>query len=170
MAGKVEVPLKIYRIRDVDVVLDRDLAGYYGVETRQFNRAVLRNITRFPNDFSFVLEKQEFSNLMCQFGTSSLHGGRRKSPRVFTEHGAVMAASLLKSDKAVKMSVLVVRAFVAMRRELQALEGMQSRLEKVEEVLVAHDEGLRELVEKIRPLFMAPEVKKGKIGFRAQRG
>jgi hypothetical protein len=86
---------RIFAFRGGSVMLDSDLAILYGVETGQFNRAILRNAQRFPADFAFQLTRQEFTNLKCQFGTSSLHGGRRKLPWVFTEHGAIMAATIL---------------------------------------------------------------------------
>ncbi len=90
-------------------MLDSDLALLYGAETRYFNRAVQRNAARFPAEFSFVLTRKEFSDLMFQIGTSKGRGGRRKLPRVFTEHGAIMAATILNSEQAVAMSVYVIR-------------------------------------------------------------
>jgi len=86
---------RIFAIRSESVMLDSDLAIFYGVETRVFNRAIARNVHRFPADFAFQLQRQEFSILRSQIVTSSSHGGRRKLPRVFTEHGAIMAATIL---------------------------------------------------------------------------
>jgi len=86
---------RIFAIRGESVVLDSDLAVLYGVTTGNFNKAVLRNVSRFPTAFSFVLTRKEFAYLMFQIGTSSSHGGRRTLPRVFTEHGAIMAATIL---------------------------------------------------------------------------
>jgi len=86
---------RIFTFRGESVMLDSDLAVLYGVETRVFNKAVVRNASRFPAEFAFVLTRKEFAYLMFQIGTSSSHGGRRKLPRVFTEHGAIMAATIL---------------------------------------------------------------------------
>ena len=107
---------KIYLIRGQKVMLDNDLAELYGVETKVLNQAVKRNAGRFPEDFMFQLTAIEFENLKSQFVTSSWeHGGRRKLPWAFTEHGAIMAAAVLNSPRAVEMSVFVVRAFVHLR-------------------------------------------------------
>jgi phage regulator Rha-like protein len=118
--------------------LDSDLASIYGVETKALNRAVKRNRDRFPQDFVFQLSEDEWKNLRYQIGTSSLgHGGRRRPPYVFTEHGAIMAANVLNSQRAVQMSVFVVRAFLKMRallgdkRELaQKLASLEKELKK----------------------------------------
>lgn len=96
--------LRIHSIRNQPVVLDSDLAAAYGVTTGNFNKAVGRNLARFPEEFSFVLTKEEFDGLMFQIGRSKGRGGRRKPPRVFTEHGALMSATILNSDRAVAMS------------------------------------------------------------------
>jgi hypothetical protein len=101
--------LPIRHVRGQAVVLDSDLAAVYGVTTSNLNKAIARNRDRFPPDFCFRLDPQELANLKFQFGTSSSHGGRRKIPRVFTEHGAIMAATILNSPRAVAMSVYVVR-------------------------------------------------------------
>jgi hypothetical protein len=122
----------IYEIRGERVMLDSDLASIYGVETKALNRAVKRNRDRFPKDFVFLISEDEWKNLRYQIGTSSSrrehpslryqigtsslgHGGRRNRPYVFTEHGAIMAANVLNSRRAVQMSVFVVRAFLKMR-------------------------------------------------------
>ena len=126
---------KIITIRGQQVMLDRDLAGIYQVETKVLNQAVKRNIEKFPTDFMFQLTKEEFENLKSQFVTSSW-GGIRKLPFVFTEHGCFQASSVLKSDIAKRMSVFVVRAFVAMKHYLQLpnssneLRGLIDRLER----------------------------------------
>jgi hypothetical protein len=106
----------VHVVRGQRVMLDADLAALYGVETRRLNEQVKRNITRFPDAYMFQLTAEEFANLMSQIATSSSrHGGRRKLPYVFTEHGAVMLASVLNSERAVAMSLVVVRTFVALR-------------------------------------------------------
>jgi hypothetical protein len=167
MKSEALVP-KIYTIRNEPVVLDSDLALLYGTETRQFNRAIRRNAPRFPSDFAFVLTRQEFTNLMFQIGTSSSHGGRRKLPWVFTEHGAIMAATILNSKRAVAMSVYVVRAFVKMRRELLADATLEARLQKIDKTLLTHDAALRDVYQKLRPLLLPPPEKpQRRIGFQA---
>jgi len=137
---------RIVVIRRQKVILDADLAELYGVETRRLNEQVRRNRNRFPADFIFELTAEEFANLKSQFATSSW-GGRRKLPLAFTEHGAIMAANVLKSPQATQMSVFVVRAFVKMRsaftdtrelaRTLAALESeLKSRLDVHEAAIV----------------------------------
>ena len=96
---------RVFTVRETPVMLDSDLALLYGVETKQFNRAVQRNAGRFPTEFSFVLTRKELRDLRCQIGTSKGRGGHRYLPRVFTEHGAIMAATILNSERAVAMSV-----------------------------------------------------------------
>jgi ORF6N domain len=100
---------KIYVVRNEPVVHDSDLALLYGVTAGNFNKAINRNKPPFPSDFSFVLTRKEFAHLIFQSGTSRSRGGRRKLPRVFTEHGAIMAAMVLNSQRAVAISVYVVR-------------------------------------------------------------
>ena len=157
---------RIFTIRDGPVVVDSDLAQLYGVETRVFNKAIKRNAARFPKDFAFQLTRQEFTNLKFQIGTSRSHGGRRKLPWVFTEHGAIMAATILNSERAVAMSVYVVRAFVKMCRELLANATMEVRLQKIEKTLLTHDAALRDVFQKLRPLLLPPPEKpKRQIGF-----
>jgi ORF6N domain len=113
-AGRIDNLIR--EIRGRRVMLDSDLAAIYGVETKALNRAVKRNAYRFPKDFVFPVSPNEWENLKCQIGTSSFsHGGRRGRPYVFTEHGAIMAANVLNSRRAVQMSVFVVRAFLKMR-------------------------------------------------------
>src|SRR5512145_744779 len=112
VTGNIES--RILFIRGQKVMLDADLAELYGVETRRLNEQVSRNIERFPVDFMFQLTAEEFANLKSQFATSSW-GGRRKLPYAFTEHGAIMAASVLNSQRAIEISVHVVRAFVRLR-------------------------------------------------------
>jgi len=129
---------RIFIIRDLKVMLDSDLAKLYGVATRDLNKAFKRNIKRFPRDFCFELNATETEDLMFQIGTSSSqHGGRRKLPYVFTEHGVAMLSAILKSEKAVAMSVFIVRAFIQLRESLvinknPELEGRVSRLESVQ--------------------------------------
>lgn len=122
---------RIYSIRGFQVMLDRDLAELYGVEVRYLNRAVKRNIERFPQEFSFLLNNQEMSNLKFHFGTSSW-GGKRKNSRVFTEQGVAMLSAVLRSEIAVKMSIKIMKAFIEMRRFIQSNAQLFSRIDILE--------------------------------------
>jgi len=121
----------IHTIRERQVILDSDLAIAYDVETKALNRAVKRNLERFPQDFMFQLTMTEFSNLRCQNGTSS-YGGRRYMPYVFTEHGVIMLASLLKSETSVAVSIQIVNAFVSMRKFVLQNVNLFQRLDSIE--------------------------------------
>ncbi len=148
--------LRLLRVRDESVLLDSDLAALYGVETKAFNKAIKRNARRFPADFAFQLTAEEFAALRFQIGTSNGRGGRRYAPWVFTEHGAIMAATILNSERAVTMSTYVVRAFVRLRRELLTNATLELRLTKIERELLSHDAVLRSLHAKIQPLLLPP--------------
>ncbi|WP_316812598.1 ORF6N domain-containing protein [Pedobacter heparinus] len=122
---------QIYTIRGKQVMMDRDLAALYGVETRNLNKAVNRNITRFPKEFMFQLTDEEFKNLMFQNGTSSW-GGTRKLPYVFAEHAVLMLSAVLKSETAVNVSVQIISAFIEMRKFLRDNAEVLTRLDNVE--------------------------------------
>ncbi|HWR98424.1 MAG TPA: ORF6N domain-containing protein [Candidatus Methanoperedens sp.] len=157
-------------VRGHKVLLDADLAALYGVETRRLNEQVRRNIDRFPDDFRFQLTGREFDNLKSQIATSSAGwGGKRKLPMVFTEHGALMAASVLNSPKAVAMSILVVRAFVKLRNILATHRHLAAKLDELERKLSTHDEQFVVLFDAIRTLMEAPEPTRKRIGFGADR-
>jgi len=160
---------KILTVRRQRVVLDSDLAALYGVPTKRLNEAVRRNAERFPDDFCFLLNFEEVANLKSQIATSSLvHGGRRKLPTAFTEHGALMAATVLRSQRAVQMSLYLVRAFVRMRDEILANVAILKRLAEIDRRLLEHDVVLREVVGRLQPLLNAPaedKPPKRKIGF-----
>ena len=160
---------RIFAFRGESVMLDSDLAILYGVTTAAFNQAIKRNLHRFPVDFSFVLTSDEFAALISQIVISKGRGGRRKLPRVFTEHGAIMAATILSGERAVAMSVYVVRAFVKMRRELLADATLEARLQKIEKTLLSHDSALRDVIQKLRPLLLPPpDPPKPRIGFHRE--
>src|ERR1044072_8297801 len=126
----------IYEVRGERVMLDSDLASIYDVETKALNRAVKRNRDRFPKDFVFQLSEDEWKKLRYQVGTSTLgHGVRRSRPYVFTEHGAIMAANVLNSRRAVQMSVFVVRAFLKMRALLGDKRDLAQKLAVLEKEL-----------------------------------
>jgi hypothetical protein len=161
----------IYLIRGKRVMLDADLAAVYGVPTKRLNEQVKRNRDRFPSDFAFRLSRAEVMELnRSQIATGSQkHRDSRFPPLAFTEYGAVMAANVLNSARAVRMSVYIVRAFVRMREELFARSGMERRLARIEKTLLGHDAALRDLYEKIRPLLLPPpESPKRQIGFHVK--
>jgi hypothetical protein len=138
----------------------------YGVSTKRFNEAFKRNSGRFPEDFAFRLTLREAENLRSHIATSSLnlvtdgrneaYGGRRHLPWAFTEHGAVMAANILRGERAVRMSVFVVRAFVRMREQVAANRAILARLAEIDDRLLGHDDALRDLYEKLLLLLDPP--------------
>ncbi len=159
----------IYLIRGQRVMLDSDLAAIYQVTTRRLNEQLRRNRRRFPGDFAFQLTAGEFTNLKSQIATSSSHGGKRKLPWMFTEHGAIMLASVLNSDIAVQASVRVVRAFVRLREMVAANAQLASRLEELERRLDSHDEAIIDLFAALRRLLEPAEPqKKREIGFHVR--
>jgi hypothetical protein len=164
----------ILTMRGQKVILASDLARIYGVETFRFNEAVKRNLARFPEDFLFRLSNDEWAELKSLTSRNAiLKPGRGKHqkypPYAFTEHGALMAANLLKSPRAIEMSVYVIRAFVRMRGELAQNQQWARRLAEIEKTLMGHDSALRDLYNKIRPLLTPPEPKRGEIGFHTVR-
>ena len=158
---------QIHLIRGQRVMLDSDLAAIYGVPTKHLNQALKRNLKRFPKDFAFQLTPDDFANLKSQIVTSSSHGGRRKLPTVFTEHGAIMLASILNSARAVDMSVFVVRAFAQMRETFLASRQLTAKLDELEKRVGGHDETLAALIDAIRPLLepAVDEKRRREIGF-----
>ena len=157
---------KIYLIRNQKVMLDNDLAGLYGVTTRRFNEQVRRNIERFPEDFMFQLTDEEYKILRSQIATSSIkHGGRRYIPYAFTEHGAIMAATVLNSPKAVEMSIFVVRAFVKLREIISGNKELVRKLNELENKYEKHDKDIKAIIDAIRQLMSPPEKPVRKIGF-----
>jgi len=154
-------------IRDQKVLLDADLAALYGVETKRFNEQVKRNRARFPDDFMFQLTEEEFAALRSQNATSNTNrGGRRYLPYAFTEHGAIMAATILNSPWATEVSVYVVRAFVRLREVLASQEALAQRLDRLEASLTEHDQAISDILKALRQLMMPPDPpKKRQIGF-----
>lgn len=138
-----ELRNRIYVIRGQQVMLDKDLAELYGVQTRDLNKAVKRNIERFPEDFMFQLTKEETGNLMFQFGTSSW-GGTRKLPYVFTEHGVSMLSSVLRSKTAIEVNIRIMRAFVAIRKYLAPVRCTPCPVETEVKRLAAYIEEILE--------------------------
>src|SRR5690606_4912568 len=141
-----EIKNLIYTIRDKQVMLDSDLASLYQVETKNLNKAVKRNMERFPVSFCFQLTEEETQNLRFQIGTSSLnYGGRRYLPYVFTEQGVAMASAILRSDIAVKVSVEIMEAFVEMRRMLISNASLFHRLDNIELKQLQADQKFEEI-------------------------
>ncbi len=160
---------RILEVRGQRVLLDSDLADLYEVDTKRLNEQVKRNADRFPADFMFQLSPDEFANLKSQFATSSW-GGKRKLPNAFTEHGAIMAASVLNSKRAVEMSVYVVRAFVQLREMLSSQKVLAEQLAKLERRVGHHDNSLAEIIDTLRGLMERPAPAKRGIGFTAKWG
>jgi phage regulator Rha-like protein len=159
---------KIYLIRGHKVMLDRDLAELYGVETKQLKRAVKRNMDRFPGDFMFELDDQELENLRSQFGTSSW-GGVRYAPMAFTEQGVAMLSSVLNSKRAIAVNIQIIRVFTKMRQLLMAHKDILLKLEKLEGKTDKHDENFRIVFDYLKELLNPPSGPMRKIGFK-QKG
>lgn len=152
----------IVMLRGERVLLDADLARLYGVETGALNRAVTRHSGRFPADFSFQLTREEIDNLRCQFGISSW-GGRRYSPRAFTEQGVAMLSSVLHSKRAIMVNVEIMRAFVRLRRILSTHADLARKLAALEK---RYDAQFKAVFDAIRELMAPTEPpKKRRIGF-----
>ena len=159
----------IHLIRGQRVMLDSDLAAIYGVTTKRLNEQLRRNRSRFPGDFAFQLTTEEFTNLKSQIATSSFHGGRRYRPWVFTEHGALMLASVLNSEIAVQASVRVVRAFVRLREMVAANAQLAVKLEELERRFDSHDDAIANLFATLKQLLEPPEApKRREIGFHVR--
>ncbi len=159
----------IHLIRGHRVMLDSDLAMIYGVTTKRLNEQLKRNRLRFPADFAFQLTVQEFGTLKSQIATSSSHGGKRKLPWVFTEHGALMLASVLNSAIAVQASVRVVRAFVRLREMVAANAQLAAKLEELERRFDSHDEAIANLFATLKRLLEPTDApKRREIGFHVR--
>ncbi len=161
---------RIFIVRGQKVIFDSDLAALYEVPTKQFNQAVKRNLAKFPTDFMFSLTAAEWKSLRSQFVTLDAGPGRHRKylPFDFTEHGAIMAATLLNSPRAVEVSVYVVRAFVQLREFLASNKDLTRQLkaleQRVEKKLGHHDQAIAGIIETLRQL-MSPANAKRRIGF-----
>ena len=167
-APVAQIESRILFIRGQKVMLDTDLAELYGVEIRRLNEQVRRNIERFPEDFMFQLSEKEFESLRSQIATLKTGRGqhRKYPPYAFTEHGAIMAATILNTPRATEVSVYVVRAFVRLRETLAAHKGLAAKLEELERKVGAHDRAIAELIDAIRQLMTPSDPKKKRpIGF-----
>jgi hypothetical protein len=164
---KALVPIEVIQrqitiIRGEKVMLDRDLAELYGVETKQLKRAVRRNMDRFPPDFMFELTKAEYDALRYQFGTLKRGEHSKYLPIVFTEQGVAMLSSVLNSKQAIEVNILIMRAFMQLR---QMISSHKDLLRKVEEMEKKYDEQFQVVFEAIKQLMTPPEKPKRKIGF-----
>jgi len=156
---------RIHLVRGQKVMLDADLASLYGVETRVLVQAVKRNLRRFPVDFMFQLADAEWESLRSQNVTSKGRGGRRYAPYVFTEHGALMLSSVLNSETAAEIGIMVVRTFVQLREMLSTHKELASKLEALERKVGSHDQAIAGLIDAIRQMMSAPATSSRPIGF-----
>lgn len=157
---------KIYFVRGHKVLMDRDLAGLYGVETGQLKRAVRRNIGRFPSDFMFELSKEELENWRCQFGTSNSDKmGLRHRPMAFTEQGVAMLSGVINSTRAIQVNIAIMRAFVQMRQLLSSDKKLAEKLNTLEKRLTEHDKHFQIVFDAIKQMLSEDEKPKRKIGF-----
>ena len=162
------ISLSIAALRDQRVILDSDLAALYGVETKRFNEQVKRNAARFPADFMFQLTAEESDSLRSQIATLKTGRGQHRKylPYVFTEHGAIMAATLLNSPRATALSVYVVRAFVALRGMLTSNRELANKVNTLERKVSVHERNIAELVDSMAELLAVPSSPpKRSIGF-----
>lgn len=154
----------IVRLRGQSVLLDTDLAALYGVAVKRLNQQKTRNQDRFPKDFCFRLTQSEWRSLRLQNATSNGRGGRRSLPYAYTEHGAIMAATVLNSPQAVQMSVAVVRAFVKLRRMALSVETLARKVATLES---KYDAQFRDVFQAILQLMTPPDPPRRKIRFDA---
>ena len=159
----------IHLIRGQRVMLDSDLAAIYGTSTMRLNEQFKRNRKRFPDDFAFVLTREEYTNLISQNAISRSHGGRRTLPVAFTEHGAIMLASVLNSDIAVQASVRIVRAFIRLREMVAANVQLAAKLKALEQRFDSHDAAIANLFATLKQLLEPPEApKRRELGFHVR--
>ena len=184
-----QIAQSIHVLRKQKVMLDFDLAALYGVATKVLNQAVRRNRERFPEDFMFRLTPEEASNLRSQIVTSSLqgvggepvrsnwsqfvtssktHGGSRYRPYAFTEQGVAMLSSVLKSDRAVKVNIAIMRAFVKLRETLETNRDLAEKFAKLEEKVGKHDDEIAAIIDAIRQLMAPPKKTAREIGFHVR--
>src|SRR5947207_337843 len=155
-------------IRSQKVLLDSDLAALYGVQTKNLNKAVKRNAERFPADFMFQLTPEELRTLRFQFGTSKARGGLRYRPYAFTEQGVAMLSSVLKSDRAIKVNVAIMRTFVKLRQMLDTNRELAQKFSELQRRVGKHDDQIAVILEAIRQLMAPPEKPRREIGFHVR--
>ena len=172
VAADEEIVSKIYFIRDKKIMLDKDLAELYDVTTGNLNKAVKRNLKRFPEDFMFQLTEAEFKNLIFQSGTSSW-GGTRKMPYGFTEQGVAMLSGVLNSDRAIEVNIRIIRIFTKLREMLLTHKDILLKMEKVEKNMMQQDGKMKQYEKDIQMIFEAlkqllnpPHEPRKRIGFK----
>ncbi|MDH7604300.1 MAG: ORF6N domain-containing protein [Melioribacter sp.] len=156
---------KILVIRNQKVILDRDLAVLYGVETRALKQAVRRNIKRFPEDFMFILTQKEIDLMVSHFVIPSKRYFGGAKPMAFTEQGVAMLSSVLKSERAIEVNILIMRAFVKLREIISSHKKVEEKLKELESKLKEHDEQIIQIIQVINQLISPAEHSKRKIGF-----
>jgi len=156
---------KIYLIRGIKVMLDRDLAKLYGVTTGNLNKAVKRNIERFPDDFMFQLTSEEYKTLRFQIGILEKGQHSKYLPYAFTEQGVAMLSSVLRSKRAIEVNIAIMRAFVQLRKTLDSHAELAQKLADLQQRVEGHDEQIQAIFEVIRQLMAPPDKKVKKIGF-----
>ncbi|HTD84940.1 MAG: DNA-binding protein [Verrucomicrobia bacterium] len=161
------LPQSIRWIRGQKVLLDSDLAALYGVTTGNLNKAVKRNAQRFPSDFTFRLSEKEVQNLRFQFGISRW-GGRRALPYAFTEQGVAMLSSVLNSERAIRVNIAIMRAFVKLRQTLETNRELAQKFSELEQRVGKHDEEIDAILEAIRQLMAPPDRPRREIGFHVR--
>ncbi|MDI6803485.1 MAG: ORF6N domain-containing protein [Bacteroidota bacterium] len=157
---------RIFIIRGLKVMIDRDLADLYAVETKYLNRQVKRNKDRFPSEFMFKLTKKERNELVTNWHRFDTLKHSYVLPYAFTEHGVAMLASVLKSERAIKMSIMIVKAFVRLREFLATQRELSKKIHILESKIDTHDKEIHSIIEAIRQLLQPPEKPKREIGFR----
>jgi ORF6N domain-containing protein len=162
-----QIAQSIHLLRGQKVILGQDLASLYGVTVGALTQAVKRNASRFPKDFVFQLNAEEFANLKSQIVISSW-GGRRVIPYAFTEQGVAMLSSVLKSDRAVKVNVAIMRAFVRLRQTLETNRELAQKFSELEKRVGKHDDEISAIIDAIRQLMAPPEKPRRQIGFHVR--
>lgn len=163
------IATRIFDIRDRKVMLDYDLAKLYGVKAKVLNQSVKRNIERFPDDFMFQLANEEFDSLRSQIVTSN-RGGRRYLPYVFTEQGVAMLSSVLNSERAIQVNILIMRAFTKLREILLTHKELAVKIDVLERKYAEHDVTIKTIFEAIKQLLEPPLIQEKKIiGFRVEK-
>ena len=158
---------RIYVVRNEKIMLDRDLAELYGIETKVLKQAVKRNIARFPKDFMFEMNKKEFDNWRTQNATSKEDKqGLRYAPFCFTEQGVTMLSCVLSSDRAIDVNIQIIRIFTKMKELLLTHKGVLLQMQKIEKKLTAHDEDIKKIFEVLKKLINPPQEPRRRIGFK----
>ncbi|MDH5718974.1 MAG: ORF6N domain-containing protein [Spirochaetia bacterium] len=170
MTKELKIREKIYIVRKINVMLDSDLAELYDVDTKVLNQAVRRNISRFPEDFMFQLNKDEYEKLRSQIVTAKSLSMRRNLPYVFTEHGILMLSSVLNSEKAIQVNIKIMRTFNHMRKLLSSQVLLSQKLEKIEKQEIKNTKNIEKIWLAIKELYGYKErSEKRKIGFDSDK-